>query len=450
MIAISIAVALMAAALIISLIALRGDRAEGAAARLRAAEASTRAEIAERALSLKDAQMTEALARQKAADEALLAARMADADRRLAEARAAAERQIAELRESFDARLRQEREAVGDRFKALAAEVLAASSATIDERSRTTIEAVLAPVRTSLDTFTKDFREAYTAENTERLSLRENLRALADLNRQVSDEARRLTQALHGNTRWQGRWGEMVLQNILEASGLEEGRCLVLQKGVRDDEGEQLRPDAVINCPDDRHIIIDSKVSLVDYLRYTQSLDEAARAEALKAHVRAIDAHVTELRNKQYQTRLGVGATDFVLMFVPHEGAYLAAVEHMPDLWTRAFDSRVIIVSPTHLVTVVKLVEQMWHNTDRNANADRIAHEAGLLLNKLNGFLESMDNMGRALDKARADYDSALSKLSTGRGSVLSKADLMRRLGAKVSKAMPERFQKDLPEGEEE
>lgn len=439
MIALCIAVALMAAALVFTFLMLRRSaagaeslRAELDRARADCASADSRAAVAEQALAFRERDAAERLAAQKQASDALLQARMNEADRRLAE-----------LREGFERQMRQEREALGERFKALAAEVLGATSKTADERSRSTIEAVLAPVRTSLEEFTKNFRDAYSVENTERLSLRENLRALADLNRQVSDETRRLSQALHGNTRWQGQWGEMVLRNILEASGLEQGRCLLLQKGVRDDEGEQLRPDAVIVCPDKRKIIIDSKVSLVDYLKLTQTLDEPSRAELLKSHVRAIEAHVTELRDKRYQDRMDVQAADFVLMFVPHEGAYIAAVETQPELWMRAFDSRVIIVSPAHLVTVVKLVEQMWQVSDRNDNAATIAAEAGRLLEKLNGFLTDMGHVADALDRARGEYDKAISKLSTGRGSVLSRADKMRRLGAKAG-PLPDRYLKEL------
>ncbi len=432
MIGIITALVLLTGTLIYALIALHRSRAEAEALRSQAAGAATRASMAEQALAIKDREMETSLARQEAAHKAMLDARLGDAERRLEEVRASALRQ-----------LEQEREATGERFKALAADVLQVTSRQLDDRSRSTLEAVLAPVRTSLETFTKDFKDAYSVENTERLSLRENLRALADLNRRVSEETRHLTQALHGNTRWQGRWGEMVLKNILEASGLEQGRCLELQKGVTDDEGDLFRPDAVITCPDGRKIIIDSKVSLSAYLKLTQTFDETGRAELLKAHSKAVEVHVGELRDKRYHDRMGLGAADFVLMFIPHEGAYMAAVEAQPDLWMRAFDSHVVIVSPAHLVTVVKLVEQMWHNNDRNTNAATIAAEAGKLLEKLNGFLTDMSHVSDVLDKARGEFDKALSKLSTGRGSVLSRADRMRRLGAKAG-PLPERYLREI------
>lgn len=428
---------LLAAALALCAVLLVQARRRCAAARAECAGALTRASVAERALALREAEFTTRLEQQEAAHRALMEVRVAEWERRLAEARDSAARLV-----------QQEREATGERFKALAADVLDITARQSDERSRSTLEAVLAPVRASLESFTKDFKDAYSVENTERLSLRENLQALAELNRRVSEETRHLTRALQGNTRLQGRWGEMVLKNILEASGLEQGRCLELQKSLTDDDGDLFRPDAIITCPDSRKIIIDSKVSLTAYLKLAQTLDEPSRAELLKAHARAVESHVGELRDKRYHDRMGLGAADFVLMFIPHEGAYLAAVEAQPELWMRAFDSHVVIVSPAHLVTVVKLVEQMWQNSDRNLNAATIAAEAGRLLEKLNGFLTDMGRVSDALDKARADFDKALGKLSTGRGSVLSRADRMRRLGAKAG-PLPERWLRELDGSDE-
>lgn len=428
---------LLAAAAVAAAVVAAGARRRCAEARAECSRALTRASVAEQALAMKDAELKARLEQQEASHRALMEVRVAEAERRLAEARDSAARQ-----------LQQEREATGERFKALAADVLRLTSQQADERSRSTLEAVLAPVRASLESFTKDFKDAYSVENTERLSLRENLQALAELNRRVSEETRHLTRALQGNTRWQGRWGEMVLKNILEASGLEQGRCLELQKSLTDDDGDLFRPDAIITCPDSRKIIIDSKVSLTAYLKLTRELDDTVRAELLKAHSRAVETHVGMLRDKRYHERMGLGAADFVLMFIPHEGAYLAAVEAQPDLWMRAFDSHVVIVSPAHLVTVVKLVEQMWQNSDRNLNAATIAAEAGRLLEKLNGFLTDMGRVSDALDKARGDFDKALGKLSTGRGSVLSRADRMRRLGAKAG-PLPERYLRELDDSDE-
>lgn len=372
----------------------------------------------------------------------------AEGERRLEDSRRAAREQLEQAQTAAREQLEQERAAMGERFKALATDVLRATADGLNERSRQSLETVLAPVRTSLETFTKDFKDAYSVENTERLSLRESLQALAELNRRVSEDTRHLTRALQGNTRWQGRWGEMVLKNILEASGLEEGRGFSLQVSATDEAGDRLRPDAVVNCPDSRRLIIDSKVVLTSYLKYTQSVDDTERAALLREHVRAIETQYRHLADKSYQTRLDVRAADFVLMFVPHEGAYLAAVDSDPDIWMRAFDSHVIIVSPAHLVTVIKLVEQMWTDSDRNANAAAIAEEAGRLLDKLRGFLADMEKVGDTLEKARGAYDAALSKLSTGRGSVLSRHEKMRRLGAKAG-PLPEKYLREIEPDED-
>lgn len=439
MTALLITVAILAAALALTVIALlRSRRAEtDARTALAAAErdmAALQAQSDARAAAA-DSRLTQ----EREAHAALLAQVRQDADNRLAQARDDADARLAELRRVHDEQLRHERETLSERFKSLATDVLNLNSEQLDRRSRDSLEALLAPMRTSLDVFTKNFRDAYDIENRERLSVREQLQALAELNRRVSDEAGKLNQALRGNKEFQGKWGEMVLRNILEASGLEQGRCLTLQAASTDDEGAAMRPDAIITCPDDRRIIIDSKAPLNSYLRYIAATDDRERDEHLKAHVRAVERHVAMLRDKDYQTRLGLEAADFVLLFIPHEGAYIACMDAKPEMWMHAFDSHVIIVSPTHLVTVIKLVEQMWNNSDRNTNAAAIARDAGRLLDKLNGFLKDLASVQDSLDRARASYDAALSKLSTGRGSVLSRADRMRRLGAKAG-PLPDRF----------
>lgn len=439
MTALLITVAILAAALALTVIALlRSRRAE--------TDARTTLAAAERDMAALQAQSDaraaaadSRLAQEREAHTALLAQVRHDADTRLAQAREAADTRLDELRRVHDEQLRHERETLSERFKSLATDVLNLNSEQLDRRSRDSLEALLAPMRTSLDVFTKNFRDAYDIENRERLSVREQLQALAELNRRVSDEAGKLNQALRGNKEFQGKWGEMVLRNILEASGLEQGRCLTLQAASTDDEGAAMRPDAIITCPDDRRIIIDSKAPLNSYLRYIAATDDRERDEHLKAHVRAVERHVAMLRDKDYQTRLGLEAADFVLLFIPHEGAYIACMDAKPEMWMHAFDSHVIIVSPTHLVTVIKLVEQMWNNSDRNTNAAAIARDAGRLLDKLNGFLKDLASVQDSLDRARASYDAALSKLSTGRGSVLSRADRMRRLGAKAG-PLPDRF----------
>lgn len=361
----------------------------------------------------------------------------------LDELRAADARQLEELRQAHAAQLAHERETLGERFKALAADILSANSRQLDEHSRASLEAALSPMKTSLEEFTKGYRECYAIENRDRLSMREEIRALHELNTRVGREAGRLATALKGNTSVQGKWGEMVLANILEHSGLQQGRWFVTQESTTADDGRRLRPDAVIHCPKGRDIIIDSKVSLTAYLAMLDADTDDERAALLKAHLQSVESHIRELRDKEYQRNIGAGKGDFVLMFMPHEGAYLAAMNASSDLWQRAYDSHVVIVSPTHLVTVVRLVEQMWTTEDQTANSLKIADTAETLLTTVTAFLADMLAVGDNMDKARKTYDSALKRLRSGNNNVVRVATRLRDLGVKSRKEIDARLLDD-------
>lgn len=402
-----IAIILAAAVVVLAIAAARASR--------RLAVAQQQAAATEAARQADRAHFEQRLADQAAASDALLRQKEADCERRLAD----------------------ERSAMGERFRSLAAEILQANSEQLNRLSRNTLETVLSPMRTSLESFTKDFKESYSAESRERLSLREGVSKLLALNEQVKDETARLANALRGDTRVQGHWGEMVLTNILEHSGLEQGRWFVTQDSTTTEQGRMLRPDAVINCPQERKIIIDSKVSLSAYLDWLNADTEAARDSCAKAHVISVRNHVKELADKAYQDSIGVVKGDFVLMFLPHEGAYMLAMSHDPQLWQRAYDSRVIIVSPTHLVTVVRLVEQMWRLDDANTNALRIADRAAKMMDKMAGALTSLDNVGKAIDKAHDAYEAAIGQLNTGPGSVIRQLEQLQQLGVKAKKPLP-------------
>ena len=363
---------------------------------------------------------------------------------RVEERLAAEERRREADAEAMERRIADERAALGERFKAMAVEVLQANSRQLDQQSRTSLEAVLNPMKTSLENFTRDFKDCYATEHSDRLSLREGIQTLAELNRRVSEETQRLTHALKGDTRMQGHWGEMVLQNILEHSGLEQGRWFVTQESDTDENGNRLRPDAVINCPKERKIIIDSKVSLSSYLDWLNADDDAARESCSKAHVKSVENHIRCLRDKSYQDRIGVCKADFVLMFMPHEGAYLMAMQSAPDLWQRAYESRVVIVSPTHLVTVVKLVEQMWQSEDHNINALKIAEEAGKMLEKLIAMLDDFAKIGDSLAKSQTAYDNALKKLKEGNGNVIKRIEKLERMGVRAKKSLPAKMSADI------
>ena len=363
----------------------------------------------------------------------------------LTELRQAYETQIAELKNSYQAQLEHERDMLGEKFKALAADVLQANSTVLDRNSRISLEAVLSPMKTNLEEFIKSYRDTCDVDKKDRMSLLAEIQNLHKLNSEVSRETGRLATALKGNTGVQGRWGEMVLANILEHSGLQEGRWFVTQESTTVD-GDRLRPDAVIHCPGNRDIIIDSKVSLTAYLQMLEADTEEKRAQLAKEHLASVENHIKTLRNKDYQSKIGAKKGDFVLMFMPHEGAYLAAMHTNPDLWMKAYDNHVVMVSPTHLVTVLHLVEQMWQSEDQTANAEKIAECGTKLANSIVAFLEDLDSVGKGLNNALSSYNSAVKRFSTGNNNVTTLANRLSKLGLKAKKQIPARFVNEYEE----
>lgn len=359
-------------------------------------------------------------------------------DRRAATARAEADMARAMLERSSA-----ENAAAEERFRSLAAEALVANARALDADNRRSLDAALAPMARRIQEMEKTFRETYSAEARERFSLADRVRELVELNRLVGAETRRLTDALKGNTRMQGDWGEIILENILERSGLQRGREYDLQQCVDTPDGRRLRPDAVVNYPDGRCVVVDSKVSVSAYLSMVDAEDPDTRTAAAKAHLASVRAHINELKTKSYQDLTAGRHCDFVMMFVPHEGAYMAAMQLDSTLWQYAFDSRVLIVSPTHLMAVIKLVEQLWRNDRQSRNAIDIATEAGRMLDKLSGFLADMEKIDSGLNAARRAWDAAHGKLCTGAGNLVGRAERLRSMGAKATKDLPRSFCSD-------
>lgn len=330
--------------------------------------------------------------------------------------------------------------AAEQRFKAIANEVLLANSRALGDDNRRTIGEAVTPLAERMREMEKNFREMYSAEARERFSLADRIRELVELNRTVGAETRRLTDALKGNTRMQGDWGEIILENILERSGLQRGREYEVQQVVHGPDGKGLRPDVVVNYPDGRCVVVDSKVSVSAYLTMLDADTDDARQVAAKAHLASVRSHINELRTKNYQDITGSRHCDFVMMFIPHEGAYMAAMQLDPALWQYAFDSRVLIVSPTHLMAVIKLVEQLWRNDRQSRNAIAIAAEAGKMLDKLSGFLADMEKIDSGLNAARRAWDAAHNKLCSGTGNLVGRAERLRAMGAKATKDLPASF----------
>ncbi len=327
-----------------------------------------------------------------------------------------------------------------NRFSQLAGKVLALNSETLRRQNVNGLAEVLAPVKADIENFKRSISEYYSNEARERFSLGERIRDLVDLNNTVSRETRRLTDALKGNSKLQGDWGEMILDNILEQAGFRRGYEYTVQETVMGADGNRLRPDVVINYTEGRKIIIDSKVSIQDYINMLNADTEAGREQYARAHITSVKKHIAELRNKSYQDIVGDGRFDYVLMFIPHEGAFLAAMNLDAKLWQTAYDSHVLIISPTHLMSIVKLIEQMWRHDKRNRNALAIADEAGKMLDKLRGFLDDMDRLDKSLSTARDAWNTAFSKLTAGPGNLIARAQKLEQLGAKSKKPLPPRY----------
>ena len=327
-----------------------------------------------------------------------------------------------------------------NRFSQLAGKVLALNSETLRRQNVNGLAEVLAPVKADIENFKRSISEYYSNEARERFSLGERIRDLVDLNNTVSRETRRLTDALKGNSKLQGDWGEMILDNILEQAGFRRGYEYTVQETVMGADGNRLRPDVVINYTEGRKIIIDSKVSIQDYINMLNADTEAGREQYARAHITSVKKHIAELRNKSYQDIVGDGRFDYVLMFIPHEGAFLAAMNLDAKLWQTAYDSHVLIISPTHLMSIVKLIEHMWRHDKQNRNALAIADEAGKMLDKLRGFLDDMDRLDKSLSTARDAWNTAFSKLTAGPGNLIARAQKLEQLGAKSKKPLPPRY----------
>lgn len=328
-------------------------------------------------------------------------------------------------------------------FKELASAILDEKTKIFKENNEQRLGEILAPFKANLDDLQKKIDDCYTNEISEVKSLRSSLKELTELNTTISREARELTEALRGNSKVQGDWGEMILRQILEKSGLEEGVNFTVQATTNEDgskivgeENNQLRPDVIFHLPEGKHIVIDSKVSLTAYVNYVNATSEEERQKALSAHLQSVVGHVKELTGKQYQ-RYVKDAADFVMMFIPNEGAYMAAMNADPDLWDRAYQQHVVVLSPTHLISVLKLMYQLWTRDKQTKNALKIAEETGKLYDKLCGFVESFSEVGNALQKASKSYDKAYGQLSSGPGNVLKKADDIKALGIKTAKQLP-------------
>lgn len=335
------------------------------------------------------------------------------------------------------------KEMLENRFSLLAHEVLRKNTSEFGQLSQEKIGTILEPLRQNLEEFKRTVRETYDSESRERFSLCKVIEALKNANETISREARGLTQALKGSNQVQGQWGEMILESILERSGLTKGREYDLQvttdtdgAPLRGENGELLRPDAVVYYPDDRCVVIDSKVSLASFMDLANAENDAQAKSATERLVVSVRAQVKNLSGKHYQDFIGKRKLDYVLMFVPNEAAFLTAMSADAMLWDFAFSMKVAIVSPTSLVSTLRLIEQLWNRDKAQKNAERIALDAGNMYNKFVDFVKDMETMDTEIGRLNKAFSGAMNKLKTGKGNLVKRAENLRALGIPVKKRL--------------
>ncbi|WP_299794459.1 DNA recombination protein RmuC [uncultured Shewanella sp.] len=330
-------------------------------------------------------------------------------------------------------------------FENLANKIFEERSEKLQHQNTHQLDSVLAPFKQQLEGFRKQVHESYTNEQSQRSAFNHQLESLKALNLQMSQDAVNLTNALKGDNKQQGNWGEVILERVLQESGLREGHEYETQSDLKNDDGKRFKPDVIVHLPENKDVVIDAKMSLVAYERYFNSDDETVRAQALKDHVLSVRGHIKGLSQKDYQKLHGLTSLDYVLMFIPLEPAFLLALEHDPSLVNYALEQNIMLVSPTNLLVALRTINNIWRYEYQNQNAQQIAKQAGKIYDKLCGYIDDMEKLGRALEGAEKTYASAMNKLSSGKGNLVKQAHQMRKLGVDTSKQLdPQLLEKAL------
>ena len=320
-------------------------------------------------------------------------------------------------------------------FKNIAAEILEDKSKRFTEQNQSNLDQLLTPLKDKLTEFKSKVEEVYIQEGKERSALGEQVKQLMELNHKLSDDAHDLTRALKGQVKAQGNWGEMILERVLTSSGLRKGHEYDVQENHVRDDHSRAQPDVVIHLPEDRHLIVDAKCSIVAYEQYVNAETDVQRETAIKRHKDSVRNHIKGLSEKNYQQLYGLKSLDFVLMFIPIEPAFMLAIANDAELWDDAWKKNVLLVSPSTLLFVVRTVAHLWRQEQQNKNAQEIAKRGGQLYDKLVGFVEDLDSVGKRLDQAKISYDKAYGKF-TGNGGAIRQAELLRTLGIKPTKTL--------------
>ena len=334
--------------------------------------------------------------------------------------------------------LQKAREQLKLEFQNVANKIFEEKSQKFTDQNKENIEGVLKPMREQLSEFKKKVEDVYDKESKDRVSLLTEIIHLKTLNERISEDAINLTNALKGQSKTRGSWGEMILERVLEESGLQKGREYEVQSMYASEEGQRRHPDVIVHLPEGKDIVIDSKVSLTAYEKYCSADKDEKREKHLKEHVISIRTHIKALSDKRYEELEGISTLDFVLMFLPIEGAFWTAVESEQGLFNEAFDKNIMLVSPSTLLATLRIISNIWRYEDQNKNALIIAKKAGDLYDKFVGFVEALEDVGHKIGKAQESYQTARNRLTDGKGNLIRRTEELRKLGVKAQKELPE------------
>ena len=323
-------------------------------------------------------------------------------------------------------------------FENLANKILEEKTLKFTEQNQQNLKNILNPLQEKITDFEKKVENTHKESIDYHAALRQQIIGLKDLNLQMSKETANLTKALKGDSKIQGNWGELVLERVLEKSGLEKGREYEIQKSFVTEEGNRVQPDVVINLPDGKKMIVDSKVSLTAYEKYINEDDEEQKSAFLKEHVNSLKRHVEQLGNKNYQHLYEMESPDFVLLFIPIEPAFAIALNEDTQLYNKAFEKNIVIVTPSTLLATLRTIDSMWTNQKQQDNAIEIARQAGALYDKFEGFVTDLVKIGKKMDEAKSEYEGAMNKLVDGRGNLITSVQKLKIMGAKAKKSLPD------------
>ena len=336
-----------------------------------------------------------------------------------------------------DKELEERQEQLRKDFELLATKILDEKSEKFTLQNKENIKNILNPLQEKIQLFEKKVEDTQIRSVKMHSALEEQLKGLKDLNQQMTKEATNLTRALKGDSKTQGNWGELVLERVLEKSGLEKDREYFVQQNFQREDGSRAMPDVVLHLPDSKKMIIDSKVSLTAYERMVNAEDED-KTLFLKAHVNSIKKHVDDLSSKNYQDLYDIESPDFVLMFIPIEPAFAVAINEDNSLYNKAFEQNIVIVTPSTLLATLRTIDSMWNNEKQQQNAIEIAKQAGALYDKFEGLVTDLTGVGKKIDAAKTDYSAAMNKLVEGKGNLISRVERIKKMGAKANKSLPE------------